>query len=673
MFFKVAFDTGRVKNFDLPEPPSEPFTGFRVMIEEEGNTGIITDGATEGKRVTSAYPDKLPLILPHHISVLRELARFYRVPFPVLLFNLLPSSFIKYREKIIFPRTKEGLDRKTAEVVSYIEKRKYYTYDRAVRRFGKDIIDSLIKKGILGIKEEWTSREEEVRLFRLGKDLKEALSRVRKPEMKRLLIKIGGEGTVREEDIIKEGFSKRQINSLLKKGILVEVKEADGREAHVKPKRQKIRVKRTQEENFLLWGHFDSVCDFISAKHNEGEGSTLVLSTSKSHLTKIEEKGIPVIKTGVEEKLLKERWLSAHEGNMFIAGSFSASLIPLPDLDNVIVLDDHLPSVKHFKEPHIDIRNLAFLIAKESGSSFGIGSPAPSLESFYLMERGIFKKDINLLKKIKVEVVKRHYGEILTREAVGVLNDKTATKLIISHKKGYGYMYCERCQFIAECPICGSFLTFFRSAGYTLCTKCKFKEVENRCPECGHILRDLGIGIERVMEITEKRWGIREDIFFDTNAPWSSQFDYVIVVNGENILSVPDYRADEQFYSFLWRCLTTAKKGLIVQSIIEDHPALESIEKKDPFLFLKRELERRREEELPPFTRIISLKVKGGEETKILRNFLKGFPVDIKTVKAPEGIRVAIKVDRHHTELIRTILDFLRRDFHKFAVEIIVD
>ncbi len=671
MFFKVAFDTGRIKNLDLPEPPSEPFLGFRVIIEEEGNTGIITDIATEGKKVTSTYPDKLPLILPHHISALKELSRFYRVPFTALLFQLIPSSFIKYKERILFPKVKEGLDKKTSEVISYIEKRKNYTYEKAVRRYGRSLIDSLIQKGILGVREEWISMEEEERVFSLGTDLKDALSNIKKPEIKRILLKIGGEGKAREEDLLKEGLSKRHINSLLKRGIIVTVKEQHEDKAHVKHRRDP--VKRAQHENYLIWGHFDSVWDYIRAKHEETEGSTLVLSTSKNHLLKIEEEGVPVIKGGLKEKLLKDRWILAHKGNTLIAGSFPASLLPLGDLSNLIVLDDHLSSVKHFKEPHIDIRNLAFFIAKEFGSGFSIGSPAPSLESYYLKERGVFKKDINLLKRVRTQVVKRHYNEILTRESVSILNEKDATKLIISHKKGYSYMYCEKCQFIAQCPDCGTFLTFFRSKGYTVCTKCRFTEVENRCPDCGYPLRELGIGIEKVMEVIEKRWGIREDTFFDTNAPWSSQFDYVIVVNGENILSVPDYRADEQFYYFLWRCLTTAKKGVIIQSIIDNHPAIESIERKDPFLFLKRELERRRVENLPPFTRIINVKVKGTEEVKLLRDFLKDSSADIRSLRVPEGVRITIRVNRHHTDLIRSILDFLRKDFRKFASEITVD
>ncbi len=671
MFFKVAFDTGRVKNLDLPEPPSEPFVGFRVIVEEEGNTGIITDKATEGKKVTSTYPDKLPLILPHHISALKELSRFYRVPFTALLFQLIPSSFIKYKEKIIFPKIKEGLDKKTREVINYIEKKKDYTYEKAVRRYGKNLIDSLIQKGVLGVREEWVSRGEEERVFSLGTDLKDALASIKKPEIKRILLKIGGEVKVREEDLLKEGFSKRHINSLIKKGLIVTVKEQSEEETNVKPEKKPLR--KVKGENYLIWGHFDSVWDYIRAKHEETGGSTLVLSTSKNHLLKIEEEGVPVIRGDLKERLLRDRWFLAHRGGTLVGGSFPASLLPLEDLNNLIILDDHLPSVKHFKEPHIDIRNLAFLVAKELGSGFSIGSPAPSLESYYLKERGVFKKDVSLLKRIRTQVIKRHYNEILTRESVSILNEKGATKLIISHKRGYSYMYCEKCQFIAQCPDCGTFLTFFRSKGYTICTKCRLTEGENRCPDCGHPLRDLGIGIEKVMEVIEKRWGIREDIFFDTNAPWSSQFDYVIVVNGENILSVPDYRADEQFYYFLWRCLTTAKKGVIIQSIIDNHPAIESIKMKDPFLFLKRELERRRDENLPPFTRIINVKVKGTEEVKLLRDFLRDSSADVRSLRIPEGVRITIRVNRHHTDLIRNILDFLRNDFRKFAFEITVD
>ncbi len=675
MIFKVAFDTGRVKRFKLKPPPAEPFIGFRVVIEEEGNTGIIVgaEQGEEGEECTHRYPDGLPLILPEHIKALKEIADFYRIPYVTLLFQLIPSAFILYKDTFIYPKREEGVDRKTKEVLDYIKKRKRYTYDSAVKKFGKGLIGELLEKGILEKKEEWVSRQEPSRLVKLKVSLKEALRKVKSKRAKLLLLHIAGEGGAEEKDIISKGFSRRTLNSLIDRGLLeYSLREvvSEGLNIKINPVRYSGGDKK---ENFLLWGDFSYVKDFLLLKKDELKGSVLMVSTQTDILESLKDESIVVFSSKESFENFYKNWFLSHEGKKIIGGSFNASLVPLRDLSLIAVLDDTLPSVKLPKDPHIDIRNLCFLISKEFNSSFCIASPVISVESFYLLKKKTIRKDIKMLGNQEAHIIKRHPKEIVSREIISLLADKSSSKLIIAHKKGYSYMYCEVCQLLAQCPKCEKFLTYFRSKDITLCTSCGFKSPENTCPECGRKLKETGAGIEKVMEVIEERFGIREDIHYTTFPLWHKKYDYVILIDAENILSVPDYKADEQFYIFLWRSLTSAKKSLFVQTLFPENKAIKSIKRKDPFIFLEEELKRREAFNLPPFTRMITALFPDPKSVYMLRERIGEGTVDFRSVKTSQGIKVVININRKHRELLNSVLSLLRGEFRKFAKDIKIE
>ena len=678
MIFKVAFDTGRVKSFNLQPPPCEPFIGFRVIIEEEGNTGIIVGLGQEEEASTCVhkYPDRLPLILPEHIKAIKELANFYQVPYTAILFQLIPSHFILYRDTFIYPGRDRGIDTLSRSVLEYIKKRRKYSYENAKKKFGKDLIDELVKKGILIKKEEWVTSEKPYRLIKIKGNIKEALGKVRSNKAKMLILHAAASGIVDEESLLERGFSKKTISSLLSKGIIEYTEGKEEKETISAPILDRTKSGGNSSkggENFILWGNFDRIANFIKLKRDESDKSLLLITTSKEILKSIKTDKVITLSSADNAETLYKKWFSSYEGKKIISGTFLSSLVPIPDLDSIIVIDDTIPSVKLQKDPHIDIRNLAYILSKEFSCSFGIASPAPSLETFFLLKMKTIVREIKLLKDIDIKIIKRYPNQIISREIVDLLEEKTSMKLILANKRGYSYMYCELCQFLAQCPNCDKFLTYFKSKNMTVCTHCNFQDRENKCPHCGRLLRETGIGIEKIMELIERRYGIREDIYYETFPPWHTEYDYVIVVDADNILSIPDYKAEEQFYLFLWRCLTSAKKGLIVQTMFTENSVIESIKVKNPYLFLGKEMEKRRKENLPPFTRMINAIFTNLSSVNLLRSYASERDINLRIIKYRNGFKATISIDRKHRDVFKDILSFLRKDLKKFVKEVKIE
>lgn len=100
----------------------------------------------------------------------------------------------------------------------------------------------------------------------------------------------------------------------------------------------------------------------------------------------------------------------------------------------------------------------------------------------------------------------------------------------------------------------------------------------------------------------------------------------------------------------MWKALSISKKRLIVQTVLEHNPLLEFLKTKDWEGFCKEELERRREENLPPYTRLIRLEVRKEPD-------LSGLPVEVSKRKVGDLKELLIKVD---TKNFASVLKFLR-------------
>ncbi len=621
MAFRVLLPSGRVKVCEGAWEGEGSPLGWRVLVG--GTTGVVVGvSEEEPQERISSFPDSAPLLSPVQISLVEELSRDYLVPAGWLLFKLLPSAFLWREEELVVAAAgvKVGLDRKSSEVIDYVKKRRGVKLESLKKRFGSELVRVLLRKGLLRKERRWVSPPLEESYYRLTLPLKEVLSRLRSERKKRLVVFLSGRGWVSEEEVLSWGFSRRDLSDLLKKGLLERSGEYVGSKGSSIPGGRKI-VREKGKERELLWDRLGGVAREIlkrSLFQIDRGRSVLILLPELSELevllnTLRGELGSKVkeIHSGVNPRRLVENWFSSQREPSVVLGTYLASLCPVRDPGLVVLVGESSPGVKLRAVKGLDLRRLSFLLSKKTGSGLTLCTQAPTLGSYLLVKEGRLDLKGPPGDLPRVKLLKREPTDILTPDLHRELTKlKGKRVLLLVPKQGYSYVYCPRCESLAECPECGTFLTYSRKKGILYCTRCSYRSTETVCPQCEGDLEELGFGIEKALEVVQESLGLQENTVLSTSPPWGETFDVCAVLSADLFLSVPSYRSKEDLFIYLWKALMSAKETLFIQTLFPEEDLFKLIEEKDYKRFYERELEERRRENLPPFWRLLLIKSK---------------------------------------------------------------
>ena len=616
MNFRVILPGGRTGWFRWTGEGGRPDVGWRVLVpgRSGGVTGIVVgkgEGEPEGEIL--AVPDEGPLILPHHIDLVDELSRDYLIPRGVLLFKLLPSVFDWYEEEFVKVSGKAvgGLDRKSREVIDYVKSRREVREETLRKKFGSSLVGLLISKGFLVKERRWVKPDLSVRLYTLNLPLQEALKRVKDQRKREIILRLAEAGEMDEETLKGLGVSRRTLTSLVRRGIL---KETAQERSMGKASEHTTILTEIPEKGEVLWGSLDKVVERVGSLCLGAGGSALILFSGTEVLRKTirsfrEMFGdrIVEIHSAVGTRGMVEGWFSCLRGNRVVLGTFLALLAPLPDLKVVAVMDETSSGVR-IPVVGVDLRRASLLLAKKTGAVPLITAPAPSVASYYLVNQGRMAiRDVRH-RRPEVRVFKRSPAEVLTEETVYEVGDEERV-LFLVRKEGYSYAYCPRCEAVSRCPRCGTLLTLSLSRSLLYCTGCRrFRSEDRLCPECGGRVEDTGFGVEKAVEVVEKTLGPKEGFRFSTYPPWGEVYRVVVVLSADSILSLPTFRAEEEFFLYLMRAYTCAEKKIVVQTSFPDITPVKYLAEGKPEEFYRTEMERRRSEKLPPFYRLVLVK-----------------------------------------------------------------
>lgn len=684
MLLKVLLPGGRAKLCKGEWIREESPVGWRVLVStpEGGRTGVVVGVQEEGEVQAEiiSFPDKMPLLTTAQLSLLDDLASSYLMPKGVLLFKLLPSTFLWEEEEVIVTGRKgwEGLDRRSKEVLEYVKKRRGVKPENLKKRFGSELVRLLLNKGFLTREKKWKVPKVEVRFYRLNLPLQEAMKRVRSKEKKRILVFLSGRLSVSEEELLEWGFKRSDVNDLGRKGILSIEKEYVGSIREIPLRQRTVSLKRWGDRA-VLWSHFKRAVDEISyiADQNLSRGrSTLLLFPDSEELLEVSQRlksefGDRVIEiySKVNSREIVEGWFSAQERESIVVGSYIASLCPAKDTESVILFNESSPGVKLKHMGNLDLRRLSLLLARRVGANLLFTTPAPSLGTFLMVKEG--KMDMDREEQTaKTVILKRDPEEVLTEEAFRILeSSREKDILFLVPKHGYSYVYCPRCETPVECPECGTFLTYSKAKGEIHCTTCSYRLEEFSCPECGGHVEELGFGIEKVIETVERNFGIKENFHFSTYPTWSRTYDITLIASADGFLSIPSYRATEDLFLYLVRSLYSTKDKLIVQTVFPEEEIFKKVSRKDFEAFYEEELAYREREMLPPFWRMALIKVKNKE----IRSYI--FKTVSPNVKMSYNLRekcydILVKF-KDRRALFK--LAGLKKKFGKYIIELRVD
>jgi primosomal protein N' (replication factor Y) len=351
--------------------------------------------------------------------------------------------------------------------------------------------------------------------------------------------------------------------------------------------------------------------------------------------------------------------------HQLIIGPRSALFLPFQNLGLIIVDEEHDQSYKqHDPAPRYQARDAALVLARIHGAKVLLGSATPSFESYFnakigkyglvvLKERysGIALPEIeivNLREEKKRKTMQSHFSRPLMEEMQTAIENKEQV-ILFQNRRGFALrLECEACNWVPECRHCDVSLIYHKNQRLLRCHYCGYAmEVPAECPNCqSTALKMHGFGTEKVQEelqlllpdarisrldldTTRSKFGFQQiieafgkhetDILTGTQMVTKGlDFDSVRIVgilNADNMLSYPDFRAHERSFQLMAQVAGRAgRKGrrgkVLIQTHQPHHPLLQDVVRNDYESLYERLMAIRKEYHYPPFYRLILIRLK---------------------------------------------------------------
>ena len=359
-------------------------------------------------------------------------------------------------------------------------------------------------------------------------------------------------------------------------------------------------------------------------------------------------------------------WALRHGAYDVVVGPRSALFAPLERPGLIIIDEEHEWTYKQQDaDPRYHARTVSLYLAQLTGSVVVLGSATPDVVSYHRALSGRRLRLLELPHRIgeraaprplaKVEIVDMRrelkegnrsiFSRALQQALLSTISRGEQAILFINRRGAAGIVQCRDCGHVLRCRSCDIPLTYHTAPERLLCHQCnRHSSVPQRCPNCrGHRIRYLGLGTQRVVQELERlapgvatlRWdrdvassGQAQETVLERFARGEAQVlvgtqmvakglhisavTLVGVVLADIGLQLPDFRAPERIFQLLCQVAGRAGRGAglgtaIVQTYLPDQYAVAAAATQDYPAFYRQEIDFRRIQRLPPFSRLIRL------------------------------------------------------------------
>lgn len=371
-------------------------------------------------------------------------------------------------------------------------------------------------------------------------------------------------------------------------------------------------------------------------------------------------------KYSVNERV--EVWKNVLEGKskaQLVIGARSSLFLPFSNLGLVIIDEEHEPSFKQYNPaPRYHARDSAVVLAKLHQAKVLMGSATPSLESYHNAKTDKYglvtlKKRFGnvLLPEIELVDIKEkhrkkrmtgHFSDLLLEEIRQSLKNKEQI-ILFQNRRGFSpVIECTTCGVSPQCPNCDVSLTYHQYKNQLRCHYCGYHEVmQISCLACGsETLDNKGFGTEQIelelkemfpehniarmdQDTTKRKHAYAKliealenheiDILVGTQM-LAKGLDFrnislVGVMNADNLLNFPDFRAHERSFQLLQqvsgRAGRTKKRGkVLIQTFNPHHQILQQVSTNSYEEMYTEQMEDRYQYKYPPHFRIIKITFK---------------------------------------------------------------
>ena len=364
--------------------------------------------------------------------------------------------------------------------------------------------------------------------------------------------------------------------------------------------------------------------------------------------------------------------LAGSEGGELIVGVRSAVFLPMHNAGLIIVDEEHDAGYKQTDmQPRYNGRDTAVVMGKTYGAKVVLGSATPSLESYLnalakkyayveLKERwgeGVLPEVVvsDTIRAVKRGERKTHFNFDLLRDIERTLQNGDQA-ILFQNRRGYApYIQCRTCGYSPRCPHCNVTLTQHKATRRMECHYCGYTiPTPDICPNCE--IKDMalmGFGTEKAVEeisrlfpdahidrldgdtstsegafrkIVHRFESGETDILVGTQIV-TKGFDFggvstVGILNADNLLSTPDFRASERAFQLMMQVAGRAGRRndrgrVIIQTSQPKHPVIQQIASGDYHAMALTELSERKNFGYPPYSRLIRLLLRHEEYEKL--------------------------------------------------------
>jgi len=345
-----------------------------------------------------------------------------------------------------------------------------------------------------------------------------------------------------------------------------------------------------------------------------------------------------------------------------IIGVRSSIFLPFRQLGLVIVDEEHESSYKQYDpSPRYHARNAAIVLASMHGAKTLLGTATPSIESYFNAQTGKYglvelhqrHEEMQLPEIVVVDTKEAYHKKRMTGHFSDVLIEKIAKALankeqiiLFQNRRGYApYIECKACAYVPKCKNCDVSLTVHKVFNTLTCHYCGYTEpIPTICPVCKTPnLNTKGFGTEKIedeireifpdarvsrmdLDTTRSKKSYdklisdfeqyKVDILIGTQMVTKGlDFEHVSLVgilNADNMLNFPDFRAHERAFQLMAQVSGRAgrknKRGLVIlQTSSPEHQVIGQVIRNDYAAMYKVQTEERKLFKYPPYFRIIQI------------------------------------------------------------------
>ncbi len=355
-----------------------------------------------------------------------------------------------------------------------------------------------------------------------------------------------------------------------------------------------------------------------------------------------------------------------------ILGARSCIFLPFKNLGLIIVDEEHEQSFKQFDPaPRYHARDTSVVLANIHKAKVLMGSATPSLESYFNATQNkygfveitkrynnVLMPDIELIDikdKFKRKLMKGHFSDRLIEEMTETLLEGHQI-ILFQNRRGFSpIVECNTCGHAPQCPNCDVSLTYHQYRNQLRCHYCGYQSaMVTQCMACGSSELDTkGFGTEQIetevkllfpdykvarmdLDTTRGKYGYEKiitaleqqeiDILVGTQM-LTKGLDFrnvklVGIMNADNMLNFPDFRAHERSFQLMLqvsgRAGRTDKRGkVLIQTYNPYHNILQQVSTHDYTGMFNEQMNDRYNFKYPPVYKQIKIILKHKDYNKV--------------------------------------------------------